>query len=165
MYVELDDACDALDLLALRSEVESLLLGGLDLGKFIDYFEEPDGFYDQDDWDGHWDERNVLPLWQHQGSIYACDLAKDPKQYISFYLEFPDEIEEYGTSLDVMLFHMIYLHVWEYGGEEQEAAEALEFAEKLKMPYLDELRSLLNRWDTCPQEEIEAYKARLSGGQ
>ena len=113
---------------------------------------------------GDWPEfrgRTLLPLWEHSEAIFVADLSNDDVQYFSFYLECPEQPNLFGRSIYKPLFHMLGLHVWEYGGEEREIAEAVELAERLKFPELDQLRTLLLN-PMSSEEDIQAYSCALT---
>ena len=151
--------------LDVRPQVRQLLASELELGAFADYFREPDYFYAQGypDKEGDWpmlDKFILLPLWEHGENVFALDLKQTQGEVISFYLECPESYDSY-KNIDLALFAMIELHVWEYGGEEEEVHEALEFAELVCMPHMDRLRTMLLNYTTCTQSDLREYTDAL----
>src|SRR5690554_5412 len=74
-------------------------------------FQTPYYFYSQGapDNPGNWptfSDRNLAPLWEHGELIVAVDIGVSSPEYLSFYLEFPDDYKSYGNSIYKALFHM-----------------------------------------------------------
>ncbi len=138
-----------------RSEVVELLLNPTAECGLTRSFEKPNYFYSTD-WP-ELDEKTLVPLWEHFEAVYCVDIKSNPIEFIAFFIEFPAEYDSFKT-IDQMLFHMIELYVWEYGGEEQEAKEALEFAKRLRMPNIEQLALLLNDHLNCDEDMINSYK-------
>ena len=57
---------------------------------------------------------------------------------------------------------MLVLHVWEYGGGDKEADEALRFAKQLCFPEVSRLSALLHNPDS-DEFEIGGYQVLLEG--
>ncbi len=152
--------------LAVRQEVKQLLTGLLEVGPFQEYFAEPSYFYAQGypHSPGSWPtfgDRKLLPLWQHCEKLYALDVGTDHPELLSWYIESPEEFTVI-PSVDTALFDMIVLHVWEFGGEEQEALEAMHFARQIRLPNLERLRDVLQcAPDEYPSEMIDEYRHSL----
>lgn len=130
-----------------------------------DLFQKPYYFYSQGypHNPGEWKEffhRNLLPLWEHRECVFAVDVSLHPPEYLSFYLESPAEYESYGTSIYRLLFRMLELHVWEYGGGRQAVIEAQEFANALGFPKYSELATIFDD-STCSQARIDQYLRQL----
>lgn len=165
MHISQEQRSEYIDPLAIRDELKQLLNGKLELGPFHDYFSEPTYFYSQGypDNPGNWPtftNRTLLPLWQCDDTIYAFDVSCDSGEVISWYIECPDEYR-IAPSLDAALFDMIDLHVWEYGGGEQEAAEAMQFAEQVALPNIVQLAALLADVEETSEEAIAKYRSSL----
>jgi hypothetical protein len=134
-------------------------------GSMRTQFKAPWYFYSQGapEYPGTWEElssKTLLPLWEHSELVFAVDIALNEPEYISFYLECPGEFTSYGKSIYSALFHMINLHVWEYGGEESEVLEAQRFAVRLEFPNVERLNELISSPDTS-QEQIDAYVSNI----
>jgi len=130
-----------------------------------DLFQEPCYFYSRGApaSPAHWPElagRSLVPLWEHSERVFAIDVDASPPEYISFTLENPREYDSYGASVFRAIFHMLELHVWEYGGSEREAAESEALAMMLEFPNLSELRSMLAD-PMCSQQRIDRYLEQL----
>lgn len=129
-------------------------------------FESPFYFYttrtdtDPASWKGL-EIMRLLPLWEHSEQIFAVDLSVAPPEYISFYLELPQEPFLFGKSIYAAIFHMIYQYIWEYGGEVEEAKIAYKFAESVGMPRLKVLHEILDNFMEVPDEDIELYRRSL----
>ncbi|RGP52502.1 hypothetical protein [Pseudomonas abyssi] len=128
-------------------------------------FQEPYYFYSRGapEDPGHWPElagRALLPLWEHSERVFAADVGASPTEYISFPLENPNEYDSYGVSVMKAIFHMLELHVWEYGGGEQEVLESEILAGRLEFPNLSELGNMLAE-PMCSQERIDRYIEQL----
>lgn len=165
MHVLNEDRISQIDELAIRSELKQLFAGTLQIGPFQEYLEQPSNFYSQGwpDKPGNWttfSERKLLPLWQHSEKLYALDLNSNPHECISWYAECPNEYETI-RSIDNAIFEMIVLHVWEYGGDRQEANEAIVFAELVGLPNIDGLRTLLSNYAECTEVMIQGYRSSL----
>lgn len=152
--------------LPIRRQLQQLLLGELDVGPFREYFRRPSYFYAQG-WPNapaNWptfSDRQLLPLWEHGPKIVALDLAAKPQHCLWFYAESPDEYTNVA-SLDAAVFAMIELHVWEYGGDETEAAEAADFARLIDLPNRGCLAVLLSDPLNTTDESIQRYRESLS---
>ncbi|WP_445357322.1 hypothetical protein ACJJIC_15070 [Microbulbifer sp. ANSA002] len=142
--------------LSLRPELVDLFLEKDDLGAFSRYFEKPEYFYSVS-WP-QFKERELLPLWEFSEEIYALDLIEN--KLISFNIESPEEYEIFD-SIDQGLFNMIELHTWEFGGEDQEISEAIEFAKRVKLPNIQGLLDLFANYMACTEEMISEYKNAL----
>jgi hypothetical protein len=166
MHVQERHRGDRISQLRLRSEVEALLGGACPVSDFARYFQEPRHFYSQGwpdkpaDWPGL-EAKELLPLWEHEDQIFALDFSCDPCEIISFYIEYPSEYSVY-RSVDSAIFHMIDLHVWEYGYAEDGVEPARMFAERLRLPNRHRLNSLLDNWATCTEEMIDEYQQTLA---
>lgn len=130
-------------------------------------FKAPYKFYSPGSPDnpGQWDEfaaRKMLPLWEHYDLIFAVDVSGTLPEYLSFYVDGPGDCESYGASIYRILFRPLYLHVWEFGGEEKEVREAQFLAEQLGFPQLAELKAILGDRE-CSKARIDAYLAARSG--
>jgi hypothetical protein len=128
-------------------------------------FQEPCYFYSRGapESPAHWPEfagRRLVPLWEHSERVFAADVGGSAPEYISFTLESPREYDSYGASVLKAIFHMLELHVWEYGGGEQEAVESERLATKLEFPNLHELQSMLAE-PICSQERVDHYLKQL----
>lgn len=159
MHVSEQNRCNKIEKLPIREELKQLFLGKLELGPFEESFYQPDKFYSQGwpDSPGNWDmfpRRKLLPLWEHYERIYAYDL--NSQELILFYVECPEEFKIKG-SLDSAIFDMIDLHVWEYGGGEEGAKEALAFAKAISFPKLSELECLLTHWENTTRDQIQNF--------
>lgn len=149
--------------LSLRPEVTELLLKSLEFGAFSRYFELPQSFCSKGypESPGDWPElgsRELLPLWEFSEKIYTLDLLS--KKLFSFYIEEPSDYESFD-SIDQAIFRMIELHTWEFGGEEQEIKEAIEFAERVKLPNITGLTKLFAQYMECTEEMIAKYRSSL----
>ncbi|ROT98738.1 hypothetical protein EB809_12840 [Marinobacter sp. R17] len=149
--------------LKLRPEVVDLLLKNDDFGPFSRYFEEPEYFYSKGypDKPGDWPEvgnRELLPLWEYSEEIFALDLLSE--KVVSFYTESPDEYE-LVDSIDQAIFMMIELHTWESGGSDKEINEAIEFAEKVRLPNISGLMRLFERYRECTDSMISKFRQTL----
>lgn len=128
-------------------------------------FEAPYYFYSQGypgspcDWP-QFEARKLLPLWEHRDEIFAVDVQSDPPEFLAFYLEAPGEYQSFGRSVFAMLFHMLQLHVWEYGGGTKALGEARDLAERLIFPDARELVEVLSDID-CSDIRIDEYMAKL----
>lgn len=116
-------------------------------GSMARLFEPPWYFYSQgpDDapeWPGL-EERTLLPLWEHQETVYAADLARTPVEYLSFPIESPGDVDVFGDTIHALLLDMIRRHTWEYGGEADEIDEAVSLARELGFPEPERLKRLL----------------------
>lgn len=163
MHIECHQRFEFINGLKIRNELKQLLTGRLQLGPFADYFTEPSNFYLQGypDQPGNWPafaELMLLPLWQHQEEIYAADVGTE--RVVAWYIECPEEYRVVA-SLDTAVFDMIELHVWEYGGGEKEANEAIHFAEQIALSNVDQLRRLLADFENCSDERIAEYRSGL----
>ena len=165
MHVPEQLRAECVDRLAIRDELKRLLNGTLEAGTFRDYFSEP-SYFDAQGYPatpGNWltfANRKLLPLWQHDDKIYAIDVASDPTEVISWYIEHPDEYE-IAPSIDAAIFDMIELHVREYGGGEQEAAEAMQFAKQIALPNVANLATLLGDVERSSEEMIAEFRNSL----
>jgi hypothetical protein len=149
--------------LSLRPEVTELLLKNAEFGALSRYFEFPHYFYSKGhpESSGDWPEfgdRELLPLWEFSEEIYALDLLSN--KLLTFNIEFPTEYELLD-SIDQAIFKMIELHTWEFGGEEQEINEAIEFAERVKLPNISGLTKLFAQYMECTDELITEYRQTL----
>ncbi|WP_036182390.1 hypothetical protein [Marinobacterium lacunae] len=149
--------------LFLRPEVTELLLKHAEFGALSRYFELPHYFYSKGspEGPGEWPElvdRELLPLWEFSGEIYAVDLLSN--KLLAFNIEYPTEYELLD-SIDQAIFKMIELHTWEFGGEEQEIEEAIEFAERVKLPNISGLTKLFAQYMECTEEMITEYRQTL----
>jgi hypothetical protein len=79
---------------------------------------------------------------------------------VTFNIECPGEYELLD-SIDQAIFKMIELHTWEFGGEEQEINEAIEFAEKVKLPNVSGLTNLFAQYMECTEEMIAEFRQSL----
>ncbi len=154
---------EAIKSLSLRPEVTELLLKNAEFGALSRYFEMPQYFYSKGypESPGDWPElrnRELLPLWEFSEEIYALDLLS--RKLFSFSIECPNEYELFD-SIDQAIFKMIELHTWEFGGEEQEINEAIEFAERVKLPNIPELAKLFTQYFECTEEMIAKYRHSL----
>ncbi|MBI1891269.1 MAG: hypothetical protein HYS18_11515 [Burkholderiales bacterium] len=134
-------------------------------GRLADLFREPYYFYTQGypENPGDWEAfrgRTLLPLWENGEQVFAADLTDGEPIYLAFYLEDSEHPEYFGNSVLIPLFHMLLLHVWEYGGEEQEIAEAMALAERLKLPRLELLRELLSD-SKSTEDDAKRYRSVL----
>ncbi len=166
LHITEDNRPASVSELDIRPVLKRLFLGELDTGPFSQYFSKPEYFYSQcwPDQPAHWpsfDGRQLLPLWEHNMRIQVVDLLCQPNQNLWFYADCPDEYQE-SRSLDEAIFDMIYLHVWEYGGGPQEAAEALGFAEQIELPSVETLAEMLGDHTSCQEESINKYRTSLS---
>lgn len=165
MHVSENDRLTALSKLIVPPEIERFLLD-LNTSKELEYlFQKPYYFYSQGSPDnpGHWPalgNRQALPLWEHSEKVFAADLAKSPIEYIAFYIESPATVESLGYSIYRPLFHMLSLHVWEYGGGKKEASEAVAFAKTLHFPHLDQIEKLLND-PNATEQSVESLHSNL----
>lgn len=149
--------------LSLRPQVTELLLKNADFGALSRYFELPQYFYSKGypESPGDWPElgnRELLPLWEFSEEIYALDLISN--KLLTFNIEYPTEYESLD-SIDQAIFKMIELHTWEFGGEEQEINEAIEFAERVKLPNISELTKLFAQYMECTEEMITEFRQSL----
>ncbi|WP_415898128.1 hypothetical protein [Neptuniibacter sp. QD57_21] len=149
--------------LSLRPEVIKLLLKSEGFGELSRYFEQPDYFYARGypEKPGYWPElknRELLPLWEFSEEIYALDLLSD--KLVFFNIECPSEYELLN-SIDQAIFKMIELHTWEFGGEETEISEAIDFAEKVKLPNISGLTSLFARYLECTEDMISEFRQSI----
>ncbi len=165
MHISQEQRSEYIDPLAIRDELKQLLNGKLELGPFQDYFSEPTYFYSQGypDNPGNWPtftNRTLLPLWQWDDTIYALDVSGDLAEVVSWDIECPEEYQ-IAPSLDAAIFDMIDLHVWEYGGDEQEAAEAMQFAKHIALPNITQLAALLANVEETSEETIAEYRSSL----
>lgn len=165
MHIERPQRADRINGLAIRDELKRLFTAQLEIGPFAEYFAEPSLFYSQGapDSPGNWaalSDRTLLPLWEHHDKIYAVDLSARPTAVISWWTECPEE-STVASSFDAAVFDMIELHVWEYGGGEEEAGEAVQFAEEILLPNIEQLRTLLADVESCTEEMIIDYRSRL----
>jgi len=166
MHVQEQHRSDRISQLDLRPEVEALLGGVCPVSDFSGYFREPQYFYTQGwpDKTADWpelEEKELLPLWEHEDQIFALDFSCEPYEIISFYIECPSEYDVY-RSVDSAIFHIIDLHVWEYGYAEDGVEPTKLFAEKLHLPNRHRLNSLLDNWATCTEEMLAEYQQTLA---
>jgi hypothetical protein len=152
--------------LPIRPQLKQLISGQLDVGPFREYFQQPSKFYAQGwpDNPANWPTfsgRQLLPLWEHYQMIFALDLSKQPHDCLQFYAESPGEYAVH-SSVDEGVFEMIRRYVWEYGGDEEEAADAMEFAKQLDFPNLDELSTLLSEPSRTTDEMIDGFRRSLA---
>lgn len=98
----------------------------------------------------------LLPLWEHFESVCALDLGCKPPRYLRFFVESPEDFVVFGYSVHSALFHMLMLHVWDYGGGKKEAADALNLAEQLHFPDISRLSTMLQNPSTG-EEDLAAY--------
>jgi len=134
--------------LGLNAALTSFLLTLTAQGSLQEQFQAPWHFYSQGypANPGHWPQipdRRLLPLWEHEELVYAADLARRQIEYVSFYIEAPEDVRVLGTSPLCAIFDALARHVWEYGGDLNEASEALALARELKFPEISVLESLL----------------------
>lgn len=165
LHITEDNRRASVSALDIRPVLKKLFLGELDIGPFSQYFSKPEYFYSQGwpDQPAHWpsfDERQLLPLWEHNMRIQVIDLSCQPNQNFWFYADCPNEYQE-SRSIDEAIFDMIYLHVWDYGGGPQEAVEALKFAEQIELPSVETLGEMLRDHASCPEESINKYRNSL----
>lgn len=149
--------------LSLRPEVTELLLNNAEFGALSRYFELPQYFYSKGypESPGDWQElgnRELLPLWEFSEEIYALDLFSG--KLLSFDIECPNEYESFD-SIDQAIFKMIELHTWEFGGGEEEINEAIQFAERVKLPNISELVKLFAQYMDCTEEMIAKFRYSL----
>ncbi|GAA6132106.1 hypothetical protein [Halopseudomonas sabulinigri] len=149
--------------LSVRPAVICLLLNSEDFGALARYFEVPEYFYSKGhpEKPGDWPElgnRDLLPLWEFSEEIYAHDLLSN--ELVLFNIECPSEYEILG-SIDQAIFKMIELHTWEFGGEDQEVNEAINFAEKVKLPNISGLTNLFSKYMECTEDMIREYRQSL----
>jgi hypothetical protein len=161
-----ENRADEIARLGLSPAVEAFLRE-LSAPEALRYLFNPPGyFYSQGsperpaNWPGL-ENLRLLPLWEHFEQVFVADLSVTPVRYFSFYIESPSDVREFGASIYSMLFFMLDRHVWEYGGDTIEAADALSLAESLGFPRLDALQSLLSRPVDATDEQIEEYKSLL----
>ncbi len=149
--------------LSVRPEIIDLLLKDKDFGSFARYFEAPEYFYSRGypEKSGDWPElgsRDLLPLWEFSEEIYALDLTSN--ELIIFNIECPREFDVF-SSIDQAIFKMIELHTWELGGEGQEVGEAIQFAEKVKLPNISGLTNLFSNYMECTEDMITEFRHSL----
>lgn len=154
---------DTIKELSLRPEVVNLLLKSEEFGALSRYFELPEYFSSRgySEKSGYWPElenRELLPLWEFSEEIYALDLLSH--KVVSFNTECPSEYEILD-SIDQAIFRMIELHTWEFGGEDKEISEAIEFAEKVKLPNISGLTSLFAKYLECTEDMISEFRQSL----
>jgi hypothetical protein len=153
----------AIKRLSVRPELVALFLGQDKFGAFSRYFEKPEYFYSRESIESarSWPQFEVgelLPLWEFSEDIYA--LALKTNKLVSFNIECPEEYELFD-SIDQGLFKMIELHTWEFGGEDQEISEAIEFAERVKLPNTSGLLNLFANYFDCTEEMVLEYRNTL----
>ncbi len=157
---------DGIQSLKLNTKINDFLITLNAPDEFKYLFKMPNNFYSQGSPEspGSWpnfENRKLLPLWEHFEQVFAVDTSDNKTEYLSFYLEAPDEPTIYGTSVFLPIFHMLELHVWEYGGESKEAKEAYEFAKSLGFPRLDVFQALLINHISCTDSQIDVYRDLL----
>ena len=165
MHVPFDKREERILDLPIRDELKKLFVGSLDPGPLRSYFLQPSYFYAQGppETPGDWPtlrDRILLPLWEHQSSIFALDTRSPAGECLSWTLEYSAESLR-PASIDAFVFDMIYLHVWEYGGDDREAGEALAFAKSVELPRLAALEKLLENHRTCADYEISLYRGSI----
>lgn len=79
---------------------------------------------------------------------------------MSFCIECPEEYE-LVDSIDQAILGIIELHTWGFSGSEQEIIDAIEFAERVKLPNISGLRNLFAKSMECTKEMITEFRQLL----
>jgi hypothetical protein len=134
--------------------------------KIKGYLSEPSAFYTQGwpDNSGYFPELNdkaLLPLWECSTSIYAVDISDGKREFIQFYVEFPDEYEVIGNSIYLALLAVIDSE-FDAGAIDHELVSLISL---FQMPKPNELYNLLTsgeELDDHKQQECGAAQRRAS---
>ena len=155
MIVPKEERDTVLQSLNYRPKLEKFLIELSPPEEFKDFFQTPYYIFHYDDCE-ELKDRKLLPLFEHVERVYAFDLVQN--EYISFDLESPDSLTIYKNIYSVFLY-LFSLHAWEYGGEEQEAREVIEFSDSIDFPYWETLRDIMNEVDD--EGEFDRLTAKL----